>query len=224
MTDDLRPDRVYRLDLGYVNAYLVDDGDVTLIDAGMPNAADDIRAEIDAAGYSVADIDRILVTHFDIDHVGALAHLECDAPIYALDPDASFLDGSRKSPLTNHKGLLQRVLDVWLTRPDRPVRRLDDGETIGGFSVAHTPGHTPGHAVYVHEALEVGFLGDMVRAENGRLETPGWVICYSTTENERSLREFVAREPPVDGVAMGHGRPIVEGGQEALSELAERLA
>ena len=51
MTDELVADRLYRLDLGMVNAYLVDAGETTLVDAGTPNAADDLRGELDEAGY-----------------------------------------------------------------------------------------------------------------------------------------------------------------------------
>lgn len=58
MTDELVSDRVYRLDLGIVNAYLVDDDETTLLDAGTPNAVEDLRDELDAAGYDERDLDR----------------------------------------------------------------------------------------------------------------------------------------------------------------------
>ena len=46
---------VWAFDLGMVNAYLVDDGTVTLIDAGTPGAADDLerREGTDAAAASM---------------------------------------------------------------------------------------------------------------------------------------------------------------------------
>ena len=78
MTDELVADRLYRLDLGMVNAYLVDTGETTLVDAGTPNAVNDLRGELDEAGYEVRDIDRVLIAHFDLDHVGTLAHLAFD--------------------------------------------------------------------------------------------------------------------------------------------------
>ena len=116
MTDELVADRLYRLDLGMVNAYLVDTGETTLVDAGTPNAVEDLRGELDEAGYHARDIDRVLITHFDLDHVGTLAHMTFDCPIYAMEPDASYLDGTRKPPLSNHKGVLQRLTDFWLDR------------------------------------------------------------------------------------------------------------
>ena len=147
MTTELVDDRVYRLDLGIVNAYLVDDGETTLIDAGTPTATDDLRAALEDAGYGERDLDRVLLTHFDVDHVGTLADLAFDGPIHAAEPDASFLDGSRTPPVSNRKGAFQRVANLFLTRPSAPVRRVADGASVGEFDAYHTPGHTPGHTV-----------------------------------------------------------------------------
>jgi len=222
VTDELVADRLYRLDLGVVNAYLVDTGETTLIDAGTPNAADYLRGELDEAGYDAGDVDRVLVTHFDLDHVGTLARLAFDGPIYAVEPDASFLDGSRTPPLSNHKGILQRLTDFWLTRPSTPVKRLTDGDSIAGFDVHHAPGHTPGHAVYLHETLGAAFLGDLVAEEDGSLTTAPWILTYSTSENTNSVRALADSDRSFDIAAMGHGTPITENGSEALVELARR--
>ena len=126
-----------------VNAYLVDAGETTLVDAGTPNAADDLRGELDEAGYGAGDVDRVLITHFDLDHVGTLALLAFDGPIYAMEPHASFLDGSGTPPLSNHKGVLQRLTDFWLTRPSTPVERLTDGDSVAGFDVITHRGTRP---------------------------------------------------------------------------------
>ena len=222
MTDELVADRLYRLDLGVVNAYLVDTGETTLVDAGTPNAADDLRGELDEAGYDAGDIDRVLITHFDLDHVGTLAHLAFDGSIHAMEPDASVLDGTRKPPLSNHKGVLQRLTDFWLTRPSTPVQRLTDGDSVAGFDVHHAPGHTPGHAVYLHEPLGVAVLGDLVAEEDGSLTTPPWILTYSTSENAESIRTLADSDRSFPIAAMGHGTPITENGSEALAELARR--
>lgn len=223
MTDELRDDRVYRLDLGNVSAYLVDDGDVTLIDAGMPNATETIRAELAEAGYGEGDLDRVLITHFDVDHVGTLAHLDFDAPIYALEPDASYLDGTRKTPLSNHKGIMQRLFGLWLARPDAEIHRVGGEGTVGDFVAYHTPGHTPGHGVFVHGELGVAFVGDLVTNGNGGLDTPPWIMSYSAAENARSVRELAARDLGVETLAMGHGRPIEEEGAAVLAHFAATL-
>ena len=229
MSDEVVPG-VHRLDLGFVNAYLVDDRDrdvadpaLTLVDAGTPGKTAELRAEIRAAGYDVDDVDRILCTHYDFDHVGGVAELDLDAPVFAMEPDASLLDGAAKPPLRNHKGLFQRLVGAFLERPARPARRVADGDAVGGFVAHHAPGHTPGHAVFVHEALSLGVLGDLVRGVGGELRASTRYVCYDGARNAESIRSLAARNLGFEAAATGHGEPLRTGGAAALDRLAARL-
>jgi len=155
---------VHHLDLGMVNAYLVEDGDdLVLCDAGTPWSAEEIRVNLAVVGVEPADVDRVLLTHYDLDHVGALATLGLDAPVYAGDDDAALLRGDATPPLSNHKGLLQWAMGPFVTRPNLPIRPVADGETLGSFTAYRTPGHTPGHTAFVSEERDVALLGDLVR-------------------------------------------------------------
>ena len=213
---------VWAFDLGMVNAYLVDDGTVTLIDAGTPGAADDLESGLEAAGYSTDEIDRVLLTHFDLDHVGGLAPLGIEAPAYMMDPDASMLEGSDRLPFTSKKGLLHRVTGVMLTRPNVAIERVQDGQQIGGFTAHHTPGHTPGHVLYHHPELEVALLGDLVAEDDGTLGTPPWPLTHDNGQNRRSIRELAERDLSFEIACMGHGDPLTSGGDDALAVLANR--
>lgn len=218
-------DGIWWFDLRGVNAYLVeDDGTTTLVDSGTPFARRKLLRELDRAGYSPADIDRVLVTHYDLDHVGGLGRLQwLDATVYAGAPDAPLVAGDRAPDWRNHKGLFQRVTRPLLSSPAGHVDPVDDGDTVGSFTVYHTPGHTPGHVCYVSEDRSVGLLGDLVRESDGRLEASPWVLSYDTEQVRRSI-ERVAEEAPDFAVAgMGHGVPFRENGRERLRELAERL-
>ncbi|MFC4447639.1 MBL fold metallo-hydrolase [Halorussus aquaticus] len=215
---------VWWLDLGGVNAYLADDhGDLVLVDAGTPRNADQIRDGIHEAGYRVADVARVLVTHYDLDHVGALSKLGLDAPVYVGRADAEILVGRRKPDWRNHKGLLQRVSDALVSVPDLPIRPVEDGDEIGSFTAYHTPGHSPGHTVYVSEDPSVAFLGDLVRESDGRLEASPWAMSYDTDAVNRSVRRLASGVPDFEMAAMGHGTPIMRGGSERLRELSERV-
>lgn len=215
---------VWWLDLGAVNAYLADDrGDLVLVDAGTPRSGQAIADGIREAGHRVADVDRVLVTHYDVDHVGALSKLGLDAPVYLGRADAEVLAGQRKPTARNHKGLLQRVGDAFVSVPDVPVRPVEDGDRIGSFTAYHTPGHSPGHVVYAAESPSVAFLGDLVREEGGRLEASPWAMSYDTDEVERSVRRLAREVPSFEMAAMGHGTPIMRHGGERLRELADRL-
>lgn len=217
------PNSVWRLPLRASNAYLVADGELTLIDAGTPWDAPRIRALLAEGGFAPADVDRVLLTHFDLDHVGALADLALDAPVHVADPDAAFLAGERTPPANNGKGALQRAADFLLSRPENRLRRVEDGDRIGEFVAYRTPGHTPGHVAYHHEPYGVLFAGDAVRSAAGRLVAPPAVIAYDAAENAASVRSLADRLPDVDAVAPGHGDPIRANGGRALTRLAAEL-
>ncbi|MBX0323723.1 MBL fold metallo-hydrolase [Halomicroarcula sp. F13] len=217
LTDD-----VWWYDLSGVNAYLVDDdGTLTLVDAGMPWHGNSLVAGVREAGFELRDLDRILVTHYDLDHVGGLSAFDgVDLTIYVGAADEPYVTGSDKPPLTNHKGALQRLTRRLVATPSNPVEPLDDGDTVGSFTVHHTPGHTPGHVCYVSDALSVAFLGDLVRENRGTLSASPWLISYDTGAVTRSLREFMDRVPPFEAAAMGHGVPFARGGSGRVAELA----
>jgi len=224
------PDGLWRIEGSAANAFLVRDGDgedapLFLVDAGVPGDADAIRATISNAGYGLQDIDAVLLTHYDYDHVGALASLpELDCPVYAHEPDASFLDGTDTPGLWPHKALLQRVSGAFLDDPGRPVERVADGESVGSFRAYHTPGHGPGHLAWISEARGIAFLGDLVREAGGELEPSPWYVSYDTDAVEESVRDLAERAPDFRTACVGHGDPIVDGGREALAGLSASLS
>lgn len=212
---------VWQFDLRGVNAYLVEDDVLTLVDAGTPFSEDSIRAGLDELGYAVGDIGRVLLTHYDFDHVGALAALAPDAPVYAGAFDGEILAGRRSPTLANHKGALQRALGVFMTDPSLEVRTLDDGDTVGSFTAYHTPGHTPGHFVFVSPELGVGLLGDLVTESGGTLDPSGWLISYDTKQVRDSIVSLGDRGPAFEVACPGHGTPLTAGGSEMLRSLAD---
>jgi glyoxylase-like metal-dependent hydrolase (beta-lactamase superfamily II) len=222
----LEPGAVRRFRCRGVNAYLVDDdGTVTLVDAGTPWDSDRMRRMLSDAGLSPAAIDRVLLTHYDLDHVGTLATLGLDpgVPVYAAEPDASFLLGDASPPLGNHKGAFQRVAGLFVDVPTNEVRRVNDGDEIGGFVAHRAPGHTPGHVVYHHTDHGAAFLGDLVSESDGRLSPSPWIICYDAERNRASLTDLADRIDPFEAACVGHGDPLRTGGYDALRRAAAEL-
>jgi glyoxylase-like metal-dependent hydrolase (beta-lactamase superfamily II) len=215
--------RVYRLVDGPTNVYLVDDGDLTLVDAGLPGDAKEIREGIRALGHAVADVDRVLLTHFDYDHVGALASLGLNASIYTGEPDATYVTGAVKPPLTNKKGFMQRLLSRNLDFPDLTSLPVTDGEKIGGFRAYHTPGHTAGHVVYLHSEFDIAFLGDCVRETERTLQPMSKWLCADSKRNHESIKELSERTPTFDYGAPGHGEVITAGASAVLRRVAAGL-
>jgi len=215
-------EHVWELELSPASAYLVEDRELLLFDAGTPGSATDLVAEVSETGNDIVDVDRVLVTHYDPDHVGGLAELtpDLDAPVYVREPDASHLTGTEKPGLLNVKGFVQRVTRPLLSVPDLEVRRIVDGEEVASFTAYHTPGHTRGHMAYVSGERGVGVLGDLVREKNGRLRHSPWYLSHDTDALRESVRTLASRTPEFPVAAVGHGDPIVEGGSDELIRLA----
>jgi len=216
-------DGVWWVDFQGTNAFLVDDdGTLTLVDTGMPWHSSRLARAISQVG-SIGDIERVIVTHFDIDHVGGLGRLgSLDATVYIGAADAPYLRGEKRPPWDNRKGLLQRALDVTRTAPDLPVEPVEDGDTVGSFTAYHTPGHTPGHTAFVSEELSAGLLGDLVVESNGRYELPSWYLNYDGDQARESLVDFADRTGDFAVACQGHGTPFVDRGADRVREAARR--
>jgi len=174
-----------------VNAYVLADGDrVTLVDCGVWRAGPDgdglpeLRQGLRTAGYELADVARIVITHAHIDHYGlagrlmeltgaelwmhALTDLDCEKYRH---PDTAV--ARRRDTYTDH-GLpdaelpaVAHGLHAWMPYLHSVVEastRLQGGETIpiGGrdWEVVHTPGHSTGHVCLWSPDLEVVLSGD----------------------------------------------------------------
>ena len=222
------------LELGLVpplasNAYLVDesalgdpDGDLTLVDTGLWWNEPTIVDELAEVGYEPAALDRVLVTHYDLDHVGGLNRLvpDFDGPVYVGAADLDLLNGDTDPDWLHHKGLFHRVARRLFPLPALDLRPVRDGDAIGGFRAFTTPGHNPGHVVYYHEGTSTAFLGDLVWEDEGGLTTPIGFDSYDMAELRASVVALADRIPDFEVAAMGHGDPLQTGGVDALRALA----
>ncbi|MCW3057785.1 MAG: beta-lactamase domain protein, partial [Solirubrobacterales bacterium] len=81
--------------VGRVNAYLIEDSPLTLVDSG-PNSAkalDELEQALAARGHAVEDIELLVITHQHLDHFGLASILarRSGAEVAALDRLAPFL-------------------------------------------------------------------------------------------------------------------------------------
>lgn len=200
------------------NAYLVDDGDLTLVDAGLPVPRRGLLEEIRRAGYEPAALDRVLVTHYDVDHVGGLGRLDGRVPVHMGAADVRLVRRTWSPPLAHHKGAFHRFTRRLFSLSSVDLRAVEDGDRVGAFRAIHTPGHNPGHTVYLHDDLETAFLGDLVWESDGGFVPPPWLDSYDTDRIAASV-ERVATESFEHGM-VGHGEPVTPGADERLAALA----
>jgi glyoxylase-like metal-dependent hydrolase (beta-lactamase superfamily II) len=178
---------------------------LALVDAGYPGFLPRIEREIARHGYDVADLTHIIVTHYDIDHIGALHDFKAKYPhirIVASEREAGAIEGRRKAErliqaenMQEHLPDEQREFGLWFIRQLQSLKHVPVDETVrdgdslfdGRCRVIATPGHTPGHiSLYIPE-LDSVITGDAAVNENGRLAVANPQLCLDLAGAERSL-------------------------------------
>ncbi|MDO3408702.1 MBL fold metallo-hydrolase [Saccharibacillus sp. CPCC 101409] len=201
----------------YHAALLADDDGLTLIDAGLPGMLGQIEEKIRAAGYNPDDVRRIVFTHQDVDHIGALAQLLERLPgveILVHADERPYLEGEQaliKMPAERLQSMpdgLRRLAEQMLASlvPGRVTRVLQHGEELplqGGLRILHTPGHTPGHISLYVPGEKLLLAGDALRVENGALAGPSEPYTPDMNQALRSLEQLAELE--IDRVLCYHG-------------------
>ena len=206
-------------------------GDVILFDSGLPWHARPLLNALRRAGFAPGQVRAIVLTHADIDHVGAAralrqatgAAIVCHAVTAAILRDQlARLWGM--GWIGRAGGFFARLLAGPLLRalPLEADHLLIDGAPVaGGFKAIYTPGHCAGHTAFYHPAAHVLIAGDACANRGGTL-SPAPAIF---TADRVTAAQSVARLARLDVhlLCCGHGAPIVADAQARLKELAERL-
>lgn len=141
-------------------------GHAALVDPG--GDVDLLLAEVEKAGVK---LDKLLLTHAHVDHVGGALELaqRLNLPIHGpQDEDAFWLDRLPDQA---------RMYGFPPTQAFRPDHWLRDGDTVElgklRFDVIHCPGHTPGHVVFFEPESRHAFVGDVLfQGSIGRTDFP----------------------------------------------------
>lgn len=202
-----------------VNVYLILDADgLTLIDTGLAGNAKNVLKYIVSLGKQPSDLKRIIITHSDGDHVGALAALKAatGARVYASPIEAQAIEAahpSRDLKMIGVQALLLKYVagPLFKAKPVHVDELINDGDVLpvlGGLRVVATIGHTPGHISLYASAAKILFGGDsMVSGKTGLHASRGM-----TTWDEAKAQEAAKIQVALGAemVCVGHG-PVVRG-------------
>ena len=217
---------------GFLNLTLILDDETgnALIDTGLPGQEEEISSALADAGIGVQDLNCIIFTHQDLDHVGSGAALvrQSGAKVLAHDVEAPYIDGGLRPLKPTPEMLEQRPQMREMMQRLEPIdvdESLEDGERLdlaGGIRVIFTPGHTPGHVSLYLEGPRVLVAGDALTAEEGRLNGPNPPVTLDMDEAAQSVRRLA--ELDVETIVCYHGGVVNEDANGQLRRVIEESA
>jgi glyoxylase-like metal-dependent hydrolase (beta-lactamase superfamily II) len=145
--------------------------DTTTMRGALVDPGGEIERLMAAVARRGVTVEKILVTHGHLDHVGAVGELAEKLAVPIEGPqreDAFWIDQ------------LPAQAQMFGFPPARrftPDRWLEHGDTVQvgtlDFEVLHCPGHTPGHVVFFNRTAQLVFVGDVIfQGSIGRTDFP----------------------------------------------------
>jgi glyoxylase-like metal-dependent hydrolase (beta-lactamase superfamily II) len=228
--------------VGRVNCYLIDDRPLTLVDTG-PNSGkslDELERALGALGRRIEDLERIVITHQHMDHLGLLEIIarRSGAEVAALDLLVDYLANFSASAAADD----DFAMDVMRKHgvPDdvatalgsvgasfrafgssgRVTLALHDGDALEferrTLQVLHRPGHSPSDTIFLDGPRGMLLAGDHLLghiSSNPLVSRP--LSGDAAAERPRALLRYIesmraTQELPVQLVLPGHGDPVTD--------------
>jgi steroid delta-isomerase-like uncharacterized protein len=199
-----------------MNAYLIEDegGGVTLFDSGIKA----MSGALAAAAAPLGGINRVVLSHSDVDHRGGAPALR--APVLCHPADraaAETADPVRKYHRMARLGVPARWVYPWLFRywdggAVEIAGTVEEGDDVSGFRVVHLPGHAPGLIGLFRErdrlalASDCIYMLDIETAIPGRPRVPHPAFNHDEEQARASIRKLAALDPSAVWVA--HAGPL----------------
>ncbi len=211
-----------------------DDENVVLVDAGFPGMLPVIREGISGAGIDFGRLNKIIITHQDIDHIGSLSDIlkasEHKIEVISHELEKPFIEGDkpllkmakfRNMPQSMPEEFRSRFESMLKNPPKAPVdKTVVDGEELpfcGGIIVIFTPGHTTGHISLYHKNSKTLITGDALVAENGKLFGPRPSVADNIEAANKALQKFVSFD--IKTVICYHGGVCSDNVNEQIAEI-----
>lgn len=228
--------------VGRVNCYLIEDEPLTLIDTG-PNSGkslDDLERALAGQGRRIEDLERIVLTHQHMDHLGLLEILARRsgaevATLYLLGPYLANFTRNAMADDEFAQAVMRRhgVPDDLATvlgelaaafrafgSSGQVTRELHDGDELRfrdrTLRIFHRPGHSPSDMIMWDEGRGMLIAGDHLLAHissNPLVSRP--LSGGPGQPRPQALLQYMesmraTRELPARLVLSGHGDPILE--------------
>lgn len=213
-----------------------DEESVILVDAGYPGLAGQLGEAIQKAGLPLEKLNKVILTHQDIDHVGGLPEIlgnsQQKIEVLAHEAEKPYIQGDKplikaeaaknlKLSETLSEEQRRRLQGIFSNPPKAPVdKTIADGEELpycGGIIVIYTPGHTPGHICLYHKLSKTLVTGDALTANDGVLSGPNPAATHDLEEAIKSVKKLAQYE--IETIICYHGGVIKEEAQKQILRL-----
>jgi glyoxylase-like metal-dependent hydrolase (beta-lactamase superfamily II) len=217
---------------------LTEENATILIDAGFPGQFPQINEAIEKVNGSLTELQGIMLTHHDIDHIGSVSAIQKELgkkiEVAAHREEIAFIQGE-KTPVKiaqletrlnylpeEMKETYRRLKSGFQNSIVKVDKVLTDSEKLpycGGITVIHTPGHTPGHMSLYLGKSKILIAGDLFFVENNRLvKTPEPI----NDDNEAVLKSIKKlTDYDISKVICYHGGLFEEEANKRIAILAE---
>ncbi len=197
-------------------------------------------ADLASLGFSVGDIDAVILTHSDVDHTGltptfrdagarVLIHTADDPKLRKPGPKSGDAKPQNILPELWRPSFWQTVVGIMRAQGFK-MPKITDAQTFGDDEVLDvpgrprviaTPGHTPGHSAFLFEGQGALFVGDAMCTLSPVTHARGPQLLprAMNESNEQALRSLDQLEPiQADVVLFGHGEPWRDGVSDAVTQ------
>jgi len=240
----MRADNVYVIDTmmfgfeHYMSGFLIQGKELALIDTGLPDQLEAVRAGIKKHGFSVQDLSYIFATHEHQDHTGNVAPLLRENPkiqffIHPLGApfvaDPSLEGANRRQHLPPHMAARFAKMEPV---PQERINYLKDGDVfdLGNgekLKVHFAPGHQPSGVVLYAEKNGGLFIHDLV---GNCFADCSFQLILNPPRSDlkqamKSLNMF--KDTPASRLFMGHfgisdkPRQVIQRALESMQELMD---
>lgn len=217
-----------------------DEEGAILVDTGYPGQLVRLREAVERAGVPFDRINRIILTHHDLDHIGGLASIRKALPgqvtVMALGKEIPYIQGDQRPlKLAGIEAQLDSAPEAMKSMYEKmkagfqssfgPVDgNLADRQDLPyccGITVIHTPGHTLGHICLYLRQTKTLVAGDALTVEEGSLNRMRPEINYDNVKYGESLKKLEGFD--VETVICYHGGLYRDHSNQRIAELAAQV-